>query len=159
MAKKDEIFQKLKSILGEQAVATGEPAKTGVAVTAIASPANFKKAISACREAEFFLESMSGLDFTDTMEVVYHLNCYEPSSRVAVRICCAKGGSLPTVSDIFDSALWQERETWEFFGIGFSGHPELKPLLLPEDIDADYHPHRKTFGKANAYCKREEIYG
>lgn len=40
------------------------------------------------------------------------------------------GVTLPTVSEIWPSALWQERECAEMFGIDFSGHPELRPLLL-----------------------------
>ena len=50
---------------------------------------------------------------------------------------------IPTVSDIFPGANWHERETHDFFGIKFIGHPHLIPLLLPED--ADFHPLLKDF--------------
>jgi NADH-quinone oxidoreductase subunit C len=50
---------------------------------------------------------------------------------------------IPTISPVFPGANWHERETHDFFGIRFSGHPDLTPLLLPED--ADYHPLRKDF--------------
>jgi NADH-quinone oxidoreductase subunit C len=50
---------------------------------------------------------------------------------------------FPTISTVFPGAEWHERETHDFFGIHFSGHPNLTPFLLPED--ATYHPLRKDF--------------
>jgi len=50
---------------------------------------------------------------------------------------------VPTISHIYQGANWHERETHDFFGIKFIGHPDLSPLLLPED--ADFHPLRKDF--------------
>jgi NADH-quinone oxidoreductase subunit C len=50
---------------------------------------------------------------------------------------------IPTISSIFAGADWHERETHDFFGIKFIGHPNLTPLLLPED--ADFHPLRKDY--------------
>jgi NADH-quinone oxidoreductase subunit C len=53
---------------------------------------------------------------------------------------------VPSISEVFPGANWHERETHEFFGIRFLGHPNLSPLLLPED--ATYHPLRKDFACA-----------
>jgi NADH-quinone oxidoreductase subunit C len=50
---------------------------------------------------------------------------------------------VPTISGVFQGAAWHERETHDFFGIRFSGHPNLTPFLLPED--ATFHPLRKDF--------------
>ena len=50
---------------------------------------------------------------------------------------------VPTITGIYAGANWHERETHEFFGIKFAGHPHLVPLLLPED--ADFHPLLKDF--------------
>jgi NADH-quinone oxidoreductase subunit C len=64
--------------------------------------------------------------------------------RVAVRARVPRSEpELPTISAVFPGADWHERETHDFFGIRFAGHPNLTPLLLPED--ADYHPLRKDF--------------
>jgi NADH-quinone oxidoreductase subunit C len=100
---------------------------------------------------------MTALDFQDTQEIVYHLNCYEPLSRVSVRVLVEHGAGLPTASGVFTAADWLEREVREFYGIPFDGHPDPRNLLLPED--ADYHPLKKDFGKVHAYRTREEIYG
>ncbi|HYA40226.1 MAG TPA: NADH-quinone oxidoreductase subunit C [Syntrophobacteraceae bacterium] len=116
-----------------------------------------RDAAGAFDAAGFFLESITALDFEDTFELVYHFNCYEPMSRVVVRVLCGHGQVPPSICDIYRGAVWLEREVHDFFGIEFSGNPDMRPLLLPED--ADYHPLRKTFGKVGAYHKREVIYG
>jgi len=49
-----------------------------------------------------------------------------------------KKPEVPSISSIFSGAEWHEREAFDFYGIRFTGHPDLVPLLLPEDVD--YHP-------------------
>lgn len=83
-------------------------------------------------------------DKPDEMEVVYDFNHYEQCCRVALRTRVARAHpELPTISGIYPGADWHERETHDFFGIVFTGHPCLEPLLLPED--ADFHPLRKDY--------------
>lgn len=85
-------------------------------------------------------------DLSDELEVVYDFNNMSELCRVVVRVRVPRDNSdyeLPTISTIFPGANWHERETHDFFGIKFKGHPDLIPLLLPED--ADYHPLLKDF--------------
>lgn len=78
------------------------------------------------------------------MEVVYDFNHVEELCRVAVRArLLRETPEIPTISGIYPGANWHERETHDFFGIKFVGHPSLAPLLLPED--ADFHPLLKDF--------------
>lgn len=75
-------------------------------------------------------------------EVVYHLVSIE--QRFTIRVKARPDGEhaeVPTVSDIWRSANWQEREAWEMFGIVFTGHPSLERLITPEDWEG--HPLRK----------------
>lgn len=94
----------------------------------------------------FMLEAVTGVDWMaqSQMEVVYDYVLWEPTLRVVVRTRVPRDAAeLPTVSAVHPGANWHERETHEFFGIRFTGHPDLSPLLLPED--ATYHPLRKDF--------------
>ena len=80
----------------------------------------------------------------DALEAVYDFNHYESLCRVTVRTRVDRSKpEVPTISQIYPGADWHERETHDFFGIKFVGHPYLVPLLLPED--ADYHPLLKDF--------------
>ncbi len=134
-----------------------ETGKTGALLSMLVPISGIRDMAKEFDAAGFFLETMTALDFQDTLELVYHFNYYEPKSRVVVRVLCGHDQIPSTISDIFRGAGWIERELHEFFGIKFSGNSDLRALLLPED--ADYHPLRKTYGKVSAYHKREEIYG
>jgi len=94
----------------------------------------------------FFIEAITGVDWIDEqqLEVVYDFNHFDELCRVVVRSRLDRSNpEIPTISHIYQGANWHERETHDFFGIKFSGHPNLEPLLLPED--ADFHPLLKDF--------------
>jgi NADH-quinone oxidoreductase subunit C len=98
-------------------------------------------------ENEFFIESITGVDWINEnqMEVIYDFSRYDfDLCRVVVRTRVDRNNPIvPTISTIYPGANWHERETHDFFGIKFAGHPHLIPLLLPED--ADFHPLLKDF--------------
>ena len=94
----------------------------------------------------FFIEAITGVDWIDQqqLEVVYDFNHFDEQCRVVVRSRIDRNNpEIPTISHIYQGANWHERETHDFFGIKFTGHPYLVPLLLPED--ADFHPLLKDF--------------
>ena len=88
------------------------------------------------------LSTMTGVDLGDSLEVLYHLNDGRTtlSLRVPVR---PDDPRLPTVIDILPGATLYEREVHELFGIVFEGHPNMAPLLLPEDWPEGLYPMRK----------------
>ena len=94
----------------------------------------------------FFIEAVTGVDWIadQQLEVVYDFNHFDELCRVVIRSRLDRNNpEIPTISHIYQGANWHERETHDFFGITFTGHPNLEPLLLPED--ADFHPLRKDF--------------
>ncbi|MCE5243865.1 MAG: NADH-quinone oxidoreductase subunit C [Syntrophobacteraceae bacterium] len=157
MSSVQEMIGRLKPVLPEGAVTADEDYRCGAAFTVQAPIEKLRDVVRMFDEGEFYLETMTALDFEDTFELVYHFNRYEPKSRIVLRVLCGQGQTPDTVSDIFAGAAWLEREVHEFFGISFQGNADMRNLLLPED--ADYHPLRKNFGTVQAYRKREEIYG
>jgi NADH-quinone oxidoreductase subunit C len=92
------------------------------------------------------LDTITGVDWMaeGQMEVVYDYFHPAKALRVVVRTRIPRDKpELPTILKVFPGANWHERETHDFFGIRFLGHPNLTPFLLPED--ADYHPLRKDY--------------
>jgi NADH-quinone oxidoreductase subunit C len=77
-------------------------------------------------------------------EVVYHLHSLERNQRLRVK--CRIAGADPaidSVTGVWRSANWYEREAWDLFGIRFVGHPDLKRIMLPDDWEG--HPLRKDY--------------
>jgi NADH-quinone oxidoreductase subunit C len=90
----------------------------------------------------FFLEDLGAIDVEEGYEVVYHFASWNDPSRLTVRLLAPhERPEVPSISSIFSGAAWHERECFDFHGVVFTNHPDLKPLLLPED--ADFHPLRK----------------
>jgi NADH:ubiquinone oxidoreductase subunit C len=91
-----------------------------------------------------FLRNLSGVDYEEEgMEVVYHLFSYKLRHNVTIRAKMpADDLRIQSASDIWRAADWHEREARDMFGIVFEGHPNLVPILLPEDM-LDHHPLRK----------------
>ena len=78
------------------------------------------------------------------IEVVYHLHSIERNERV--RLKCRLGGEQPaidSVTSVWRSADWYEREVFDLFGIRFAGHPDLRRIMLPDDWEG--HPLRKDY--------------
>jgi NADH-quinone oxidoreductase subunit C len=103
-------------------------------------------AVEILNRENFFIESITGVDWIDDqqLEAVYDFNHFDELCRVVIRTRTDRNNpEIPTISHIYQGANWHERETHDFFGIKFTGHPNLEPLLLPED--ADFHPLLKDF--------------
>ncbi len=94
----------------------------------------------------FSIDTITGVDWMaeKQMEVVYDFFHALKGLRAVVRTRISRENpEIATISKVFPGANWHERETHDFFGIRFLGHPNLTPFLLPED--ATYHPLRKDF--------------
>ncbi len=76
-------------------------------------------------------------------EVVYVLHSMDDFRRLLVKVRVAEGEMVPTVTDIWNSANWPEREVYDLLGIGFSGHPDLRRIFMWDDFEG--HPLRKDF--------------
>ncbi len=70
--------------------------------------------------------------------------------KLSVKVKCARnGGSIPSISCVWHTANWHEREAYDMFGMTFTGHPELKRILCPDDWEG--YPLRKDYKVQDKY--------
>jgi NADH-quinone oxidoreductase subunit C len=151
-----DLREKLAEIVDGPAIHDCDYQKCGCLLEVTAEADQVHAVAEAALEADFYLESITAVDFTNGPQVIYHFNSFGPASRVQVRVQLGRGDSLPSISNLYNGALWHEREVFDLFGIHFDEHPDLRRLLLPDD--ADFHPLLKDFGKVHAFRSTEEIY-
>jgi len=95
------------------------------------------------------LMDVCGVDYLKTgekprFEVVYHLYSVTKNHRVRLRVKVPEEDmAVPTATDLWKSADWHEREAFDMFGFQFTGHPNLKRILLFEGFEG--HPLRKDY--------------
>ncbi len=101
-----------------------------------------------------FLIELTAIDWKDRFEVVVHLLSTRLGHKVFVRCAIPRdaGAELATISHLYRSADWHEREVFDLFGIRFAGHPDLRRLFLEDDFPG--HPLRKDFSDHTRVVRR-----
>ncbi|MCL6456613.1 MAG: NADH-quinone oxidoreductase subunit C [Gorillibacterium sp.] len=91
-----------------------------------------------------YLRSVAGIDYEMHMEVGYYLISLDTKDEVCIKVKTNREQpSIPTISPIWPTANWNEREIYDLFGIDFPGHPDLRRILMPDDWIG--HPMRKDY--------------
>ena len=94
-----------------------------------------------------FLTTLCGIHYPDQklqLGVIYHLHHFTDNTRIRIKTFLPlENPVIATVTDLFSAANWMERETYDFYGILFEGHPNLKRILNVEYLD--YFPMRKEY--------------
>jgi NADH dehydrogenase (ubiquinone) Fe-S protein 3 len=97
--------------------------------------------------AEFTqISDITAVDFPtrdQRFEVVYNLLSVRYNSRIRVKTYADEASPVPSVTGLYEGALWYEREVYDMFGVFFSGHPDLRRIMT--DYGFDGHPLRKDF--------------
>ncbi|MEO8886643.1 MAG: NADH-quinone oxidoreductase subunit C [Mucilaginibacter sp.] len=110
-----------------------------------------------------FLTDITGIHYPEQEKqigVIYHLHSLVNNVRVRIKVFLADGDvHIPTATTIWDGANWMERETYDFFGIIFDGHPDLRRILNVDDMTA--FPMRKEFPleDPNRVDKKDYFFG
>lgn len=93
-----------------------------------------------------YLMDVCGVDYPGRdkrFDVVYHFVNPDTNRRLRMKARVEDGGSLPSVTPVYKSANWFEREAYDLFGINFAGHPNMRRILCHEDFVG--HPLRKDY--------------
>ena len=92
------------------------------------------------------LVDICGVDYPERperFEVVYHLLSVKHNQRIRVKLTADEDTPVPSVTAIYPTAGWFEREVWDLYGVFFANHPDLRRILT--DYGFDGHPQRKDF--------------
>ena len=96
-----------------------------------------------------FLSDLTGVDrlmlpeASPRFEVVYHVYSLRYRRRIRLKVRVDNGQVVPTVTDLWPTANWHEREVYDLLGVTFEGHPDLRRILTPDDWEG--HPLRKDY--------------
>lgn len=91
-----------------------------------------------------YLRNVSGVDYETYMEAVYHMINLDNHQEICVKVRTDRDQpSIPSVTPIWPTANWNEREIYDLLGIDFPGHPDLRRIMLPDDWVG--HPLRKDY--------------
>jgi NADH-quinone oxidoreductase subunit C len=105
-----------------------------------------------------FLSSITGVDYgieANRFGVVYHLASIPYQTQLTLKISCENDRDInnlptfPSLTPVYRTADWHERETYDLVGIFFDGHPDLRRILLPDDWEG--YPLRKDYKTAEYY--------
>lgn len=95
-----------------------------------------------------FLTDLTAIHFPDNdddhqFSIVYHLHNWVENTRLLVKTYLNQEPAVDSIIDLFKCANWMEREAWDFYGVNFKGHPQLKRILNMDEMVS--HPMRKEF--------------
>ena len=110
-----------------------------------------KKIIHHLKESSLrfiFLTDICGIHYPEDKEkelgIIYHLHNLEDNIRIRIKSFFSReNAEVDTITDLYSGANWMERETFDFYGIKFKGHPDLRVILNMEDLG--YHPMLKEY--------------
>jgi NADH-quinone oxidoreductase subunit C len=151
----DEIADELADALAERGVPRGAVQQITIDRGEITFYVQRDRVLDLCRTLRddpglrFELcSAVSGVDYGTDVEqrlhVVYHLLSMTYRRRIRLEVALdVDDPHLPSVVEVYPTADWHERETWDMFGVIFDGHPALTRILMPDDWDG--HPQRKDY--------------
>ena len=95
-----------------------------------------------------YLTDLCGIHYPEfpdrELGVIYHLHNLEDNVRVRLKVYMTReDGEVDSIVDLYSGANWMERETFDFYGVKFKGHPDLRVIL--NDPDLGYHPLLKEY--------------
>jgi NADH-quinone oxidoreductase subunit C len=150
----EEVIAKLQQKLGENII-------TAIAISPLQNlieveKDNFLLVCEALQHLYFDqLACITGLDFPkeNRMEVVYNFCAITQNINLAIKVKLVRDlqsqPSIPSVSHLWRTANWHEREVFDLLGIHFDNHPDLRRILLPADWEG--HPLRKDYQEQEKY--------
>jgi NADH-quinone oxidoreductase subunit C len=141
-----ELKSSLTQAVPEGQISDSDYAKTGCHLEMRLNQGGMRRIAQVMLGRRFMLETITAVDYIDNFDLVYLYSTYlQDICRVHIHIKISKDATPFSVSAVYPEAIWLEREVYDFFGIRFQEHPDLKRIINPDD--AAYFPLLKNFGK------------
>ena len=119
----------------------------GYMITLLTSKSYAKNIVQYLKEKKFnILTDLSAVDYPDReerFEIIYNLLNIFDNQRVIIKFGLKDQEELESIADVFNAAIWYEREVWDMFGVYFTNHPDLRRILT--DYGFEGNPLRKDF--------------
>ena len=148
-----EMYERLKARFGERVISVELAAKDP---WMLVEPAAIVEVCAFARDdAELrcdVLSNLTGVDYKTQgwIEVIYHLYSYTHRHYLILKVHTPRDAAeVPTVENVWRAANWLEREIYDLLGVTFTGHSDLRRLLMPEDWIG--YPLRKDFVEPEEY--------
>src|SRR5713101_6955765 len=141
----NDLVKRYKARFGEAIREAWEDRKQAILVV---DRARLEQIAEYTRDAEKFtlLSDLTAVDWPKRekrFDVVLNLYSFEHNARLRIKAHAGENEPVPSVSGVWSTANWLEREAFDMFGIRFEGHPNLKRILLPDEWQG--HPLRKDY--------------
>lgn len=142
------VIEKLKAQFGEHITNISEPKGLLTVETTKEHIIEVLRVIKEDEAMQFiYLTDLTAVHYPDLAQcfaVVYHVHSLVHNVRIRIKVFLEKENpSIPTATVLWHGANWMERETYDFFGINFEGHPDLRRILNMDDLDV--FPMRKEY--------------
>ncbi|QEC76207.1 NADH-quinone oxidoreductase subunit C [Mucilaginibacter ginsenosidivorax] len=160
----EELLKRIGEKFGEQVTLVGEPYGLLTVETSreqIIDLLTFLKTDPALKF--IFLTDITGIHYPEQEKqigIIYHLHSLTTNTRIRIKVFLVDGDvQIPTATVLWEGANWMERETYDFFGVIFDGHPDLRRILNVDDMTA--FPMRKEFPleDPNRVDKKDYFFG
>ena len=160
----EELLKRIGEKFGEQVTLVGEPYGLLTVETSRGQIIDLLTFLKTDPALKFiFLTDITGIHYPEQEKqigIIYHLHSLTTNTRIRIKVFLADGDvHIPTATVLWEGANWMERETYDFFGVIFDGHPDLRRILNVDDMTA--FPMRKEFPleDPNRVDKKDYFFG
>ena len=160
----EELLKNIQDQFADKVTVVGEPYGLLTLETTRESIIDILSFLKSSTVLQFvFLTDITGIHYPEQEKpigVIYHLHSLVNNIRIRLKVFLADGDvHIPTATTLWEGANWMERETYDFFGILFDGHPDLRRILNVDDMTA--FPMRREFPleDPNRVDKKDYFFG
>ena len=159
-----QVIQSLTLKFGDRISVPNEPFDLLTFETSVDHISEVLRSLKEDKELKFnYLTDITGIHFPEqelSMGVIYHLHSLSNNVRVRIKVFLdIKAPHIPTATFLWEGANWMERETFDFFGIIFDGHPNLIRILNVDDMTVFPMRREHPLEDPNRVDKKDYFFG